>query len=722
MAVLHVGAPSTTRLITGGSAHTVMNNDGVIGWNSPVALAKTETLGQGVFPGQEVEIKDVYGNAGTYNITISASGCTIDNAANYVINGNLGSVRFKWDGSSNWSILASYSGSNGVFNTNDRFIGRNNAYGMTMNGNKSSASVDQQTTTRMQFTTIGQISRMALIVGNNGTVGPGETAAPNSILQEATVEYPPGTDYSQFSLNGNTTWVLSTNTSLARTDPIGVLIPAATNFDIRFHTRVIIPPTSLSAATSAATGNLTASTTYFYKVTAVEKGVESGPSNEASQATGSATAVQLSWTAPISTPDSYNIYRSTTTGAEVLIANVAGNSTGWLDTNLNTVTSAATPPAAQQFQQTRRIISTDSINNVGTADATASTGALTNLGPSGNRGTQPIAVIGDDLTNNAVIGLGDSIMGGYGINEVVSTVQTYQIGNWFDQGIIATPRNSLNLAIPSARAMYLVDGASASNTVRQRLALLGVGQIVVNALGTNDLENTRTWQQVATDNLTIASSVRNRGGSCYLVTFTPQTTSTDQWTTVANQTVTFAEAARQNYNTWVRLGATVDSSGAPVLTGGTRSPLISGYFDAAAQIEVDIRNILTLNGSYWQTFPTAPFTASGSPSTTSIPTSGSPFTANAVDTWAVTITSGASAGQIAVVNTNTAGTLTLFANGVARQWGIGTWLGLAGAPSAGDTYNLQQTSTPDGTHPSYSTSTTIGVAFAAWLKRIPSYG
>lgn len=65
----------------------------------------------------------------------------------------------------------------------------------------------------------------------------------------------------------------------------------------------------------------------------------------------------------------------------------------------------------------------------------------------------------------------------------------------------------------------------------------------------------------------------SRGIQCYAVTLTPRTTSTDNWITTANQTVTSApvEAVRQTYNTWLRTNYA--------------SIGLSGYFDLAHAVD-----------------------------------------------------------------------------------------------------------------------------------------
>jgi hypothetical protein len=103
-----------------------------------------------------------------------------------------------------------------------------------------------------------------------------------------------------------------------------------------------VPAPGTVTPTLASGGTLTAGQAYFYKVTALTWKGESTPSAEATATpTGTTLTVNLAWTA-VAGAESYNIYRSTTTGAEVCIANTATNS--YSDTGAVAAPAVGVPP------------------------------------------------------------------------------------------------------------------------------------------------------------------------------------------------------------------------------------------------------------------------------------------------------------------------------------------------------------------------------------------
>jgi hypothetical protein len=104
-------------------------------------------------------------------------------------------------------------------------------------------------------------------------------------------------------------------------------------------------PGVITLSTATAGGSLSASTTYYFKVTALDgSGGETTPSSEYSIATGSATAtntITASWTA-ISGATSYRVYYGTTAGGES--AYFTTTSTSYTMT-ATTGSTSATPPS-----------------------------------------------------------------------------------------------------------------------------------------------------------------------------------------------------------------------------------------------------------------------------------------------------------------------------------------------------------------------------------------
>lgn len=95
----------STREITSGVSDAATSNDNLIAWDSSSASAKTQTIPVPTKKSKTLVIKDEYGNAGTYNITISPASGTIDGSATFVMNSNLQSVTLVANGTSNWMVV-----------------------------------------------------------------------------------------------------------------------------------------------------------------------------------------------------------------------------------------------------------------------------------------------------------------------------------------------------------------------------------------------------------------------------------------------------------------------------------------------------------------------------------------------------------------------------------------------------------------------------------------
>lgn len=109
----------------------------------------------------------------------------------------------------------------------------------------------------------------------------------------------------------------------------------------------IATPAISSSGTATSGGTLTDSTTYYYKLTAINAAGETAASGEHTQATGvsgsNINTITLNWSAPAGTGiTGYRIYRGTGTGTETLLATTGSSATSYIDTG--TAAGATTPP------------------------------------------------------------------------------------------------------------------------------------------------------------------------------------------------------------------------------------------------------------------------------------------------------------------------------------------------------------------------------------------
>jgi hypothetical protein len=99
------GTPSA--LVTSGASNTVSaTTNTFIGWNSATTSAKAQTIpSAATTKDQIITVKDVYGTAATYNITVTPVSGTIDGQADFVISSNKAAYTFQADGTSNWMVV-----------------------------------------------------------------------------------------------------------------------------------------------------------------------------------------------------------------------------------------------------------------------------------------------------------------------------------------------------------------------------------------------------------------------------------------------------------------------------------------------------------------------------------------------------------------------------------------------------------------------------------------
>lgn len=92
------------RSISSGASDSSITNECTIIWNSATATAKAQTIPacSSTLSGRTVKIKDKYGNASTYNITVTPVSGTIDGEVSLVLNSNKSTAILECDGGTNW--------------------------------------------------------------------------------------------------------------------------------------------------------------------------------------------------------------------------------------------------------------------------------------------------------------------------------------------------------------------------------------------------------------------------------------------------------------------------------------------------------------------------------------------------------------------------------------------------------------------------------------------
>ena len=85
-----------------------------------------------------------------------------------------------------------------------------------------------------------------------------------------------------------------------------------------------------------------------------------------------------------------------------------------------------------------------------------------------------------------------------------------------------------------------------------------------------------TGAQIKSALLNIWFDLALRGIKVYQTTITPHTSSTDGWTTLANQTPVASESIRVDLNDWIRAGAPIDGTTFAAVAVGTSNALLAG--------------------------------------------------------------------------------------------------------------------------------------------------
>lgn len=320
----------------------------------------------------------------------------------------------------------------------------------------------------------------------------------------------------------------------------------------------------------------------------------------------------------------------------------------------------------------------------------------------------PCAVLGFTASYVPSIGIiGDSICAGTSDGGYSNTDGGYLVRAVSNQ-LSLTYQYPVTPLVPFTRSARggetLQNFVTISNSVYgsgglKRTELAQLASTIGTEYGTNDLGG-QTLLQMQTNYLALANTFLSRGKYFIASTLLPRTTSTDGFITTANQTLTANEAVRIGFNTWLR---NTSVTGFAAQTGYAAFVSI---FDGAAAVEVNASNVPTQNGGFWLIAP-----GGGTPIVTGTATSGTgsqlindttkAFTQDQYKGYVLRMTSGAAN------NINT----TIYAN---TPTALST-LSISPAPASGDTYQIYQSYTIDGTHPTSLGHMTIAATFPIGL-------
>jgi hypothetical protein len=215
------------------------------------------------------------------------------------------------------------------------------------------------------------------------------------------------------------------------------------------------------------------------------------------------------------------------------------------------------------------------------SDLTDSGGIATVSG----RGFGPVAVLGipDSGRRSTVAGLGDSIMFGSGDSGYPNGL------GYATRALLDANIGFMNLAKNTEQAAQVTN----STGLKYRKNLLVSCSHVMEAYGRNDWGNAATLATLQANKIILWTTAAKRGIKVTAATNFPATTSTDGWTTEANQTVIAGETVRVQLNDWIRDGAPMlngvavatGSNAAGTLRAGQAGHPLIGYHELADAAE-----------------------------------------------------------------------------------------------------------------------------------------
>ena len=173
-------------------------------------------------------------------------------------------------------------------------------------------------------------------------------------------------------------------------------------------------------------------------------------------------------------------------------------------------------------------------------------------------GYAPIAVLGKTRKQSVVstVLIGDSILDGVGENQpnYSSDIRKTMVNGYIERGL-QNRFGFSNWGVSNEFVSQFNPTPNAEWVYRKRLLDYIPFNAAIIEYPINDIKGGRTPAETRTNMKALISFLRTKGVQViYLCTVTPVTTSTDNWATVSNQTVTQHEAARVAHNNDVRNG------------------------------------------------------------------------------------------------------------------------------------------------------------------------
>lgn len=389
-----------------------------------------------------------------------------------------------------------------------------------------------------RVTTSG-LTQVRLEYGNFYTQqqSPGEVAGPNSVSYRAAVEYPAGI-WRQVS--GSTTWD-----------------PGTTYFA---YDQVVYSGVTYVALGTTTAGHIPSSyvgvewqvvTRYLVTWTG-----QDGNRRIAVAGGGTVASIPVTLTSPLAVGSLIAVSTEATTAATTQYippGDVAFTSTPGWDFALD----YTSPPAVGS--------ATDPVDSGVTTQATLGNGTSIPM---------PLAITGTPTKTGSTLLLGDSIL--LGNND--SYQDSYQPG-WAVRALGGAGSWWRSAKTGDQAAFFL-----SQDTIRLGVAARETAAIV--DYGTNDIRSGNSLSTVQTNLVAVWTALAQRGLAVWQATITPQTTSTDSWATVGNQTAAAGfgpGSVWANLNAWLRSGAAWYIGGVQLTAGQPGHPLV-GVLDVAVAV------------------------------------------------------------------------------------------------------------------------------------------